>query len=98
MGEKFSQKNRKTMFNAEKLTVMFGLKSIPPRVINLFRGIPFSHEDKIHEHIQESLSLEKGEQREILLGVFTRACRFLQGGFLQKIPYFERKELPNKAG
>ena len=26
---------------------------------NLFRGIPFSHEDKIHEHIQESLLLRR---------------------------------------
>ena len=31
------------------------LKSLPPSVDNLFRGIPFSHEDKIHEHIKESL-------------------------------------------
>ena len=26
---------------------------------NLFRGIPFSHEDKIHEHILESLIARK---------------------------------------
>ena len=36
-----------------------GLKSLPPSVTNLFRGIPFSYEDKIHEHIQESLLLGK---------------------------------------
>ena len=31
---------------------------------NSFKGIPFSHEDEIHEH------------REILLVVFTRFCKF----------------------
>ena len=52
---------------------------------NLFRGIPFSHEDKIHEHIQESLLLG-GEQREILLAVFSRFCRFSKGAFCRKSP------------
>ena len=28
-----------------------------PSVNSFFRGIPFSHEDKIHEHIKESLLL-----------------------------------------
>ena len=30
--------------------------SFPPSVTNLFRGIPFSHEDKIPEQVQESLA------------------------------------------
>ena len=30
---------------------------LPLIVNNLFRGIPVSHEDKIHEHIQVSLLL-----------------------------------------
>ena len=37
---------------------VFGkLKSLPRGVNNLFKEIPFSHEDKIHEHTQESLLL-----------------------------------------
>ena len=52
---------------------------------NLFRGISFSQEDKIHEHIKEALLLE-GEQREILLAVFTRFCRFSKGAFCSKSP------------
>ena len=52
---------------------------------NLFRGIPFSHEDKIHEQIQESLLLEM-EKREILLGVFTYFCMVSKGAFCRKSP------------
>ena len=36
-----------------------GLKNLPPNVNDLFRGIPFSHEDKVHEQIQESLLLRR---------------------------------------
>ena len=35
-------------------------KSLSPSVNNLFRGIPFSHEDKIHQDIQESFLLGRG--------------------------------------
>ena len=45
-----------------------GLKSLLNSMNNLFRGIPFSLEGKIHE--------DNGEQREILLVGFTPFCRF----------------------
>ena len=64
-----------------------GLKSLPPGVNNLLRAIPFSHEDKIHEHIQESLLLGRRTK-----GNF--ACCFSQvseRGSLQKISYFDKK-------
>ena len=32
-----------------------GLKSRPPSVNSLFKGIPFSQEDERHEHMLESL-------------------------------------------
>ena len=63
----------------------------PPSVNNFVKGIPFSHEDKIHEHVQESLLLGRrtGEN-------FACCCRsFLQvfeRGFPQKISYFDGKE------
>ena len=34
-----------------------GFKSLPPSVNRLFKGIPFPHDDKIQEHIQEPLLL-----------------------------------------
>ena len=74
-----------------------GLKSILPCVNNLFRGIPFSHEDKIHEHTQESFLLRRRTK-----GNFACCfCSFLQvfkRGFLQKISSFNGKEWPIKAG
>ena len=51
----------------------------------LFRGIPFSDEDKIHERIQESLLLGR-RTKEILLAVFDRFCRFSKGAFCRKSP------------
>ena len=69
-------------------------KSLPPCVNNLFRGISFSDEDTIHEHIQEI-------QESLLLGRRTKGnlawCfhSFLlvsKRGFLQKISHFNWKE------
>ena len=37
-----------------KCFIFVGLINLAPSVSNLFRGIPFSYEDKLHEHIQES--------------------------------------------
>ena len=39
----------------------------------------------MHEHIQESYCQE-GEQREILLAVIARFCRFSKGAFYRKSP------------
>ena len=52
---------------------------------NLVKGIPFSHEDKIHEHIQESLLLER-RTKGILLAVFARFNRFSKIAFCGKSP------------
>ena len=47
-----------------------------PSVNNLFRAIPLSHEDKIHEHTQKSLLLGR---RTNLLALFAHFCRFSKG-------------------
>ena len=52
---------------------------------NSFRGIPFSHEDNIHEHIQESLLLGRRTKGN-LLAVFTRFSRFSKGALCRKSP------------
>ena len=64
---------------------------------NLFRGIPFSHEDKIHDHIQEFLLLGR-KQREVLLGVFTLFCRFSKGAFCRKSPTLTERNDRLKPG
>ena len=64
---------------------------------SLIQGISFSNEDKIHEHILESLLLE-GKQREILLGVFTRFCRFPKRAFSRKSPFSTRRNDRLKPG
>ena len=67
------------------------LKSLPPIVDNLFKEIPFSHEDKIHERIQGSLLLRRRTKVNfaccfgLFLQVFERAN-------LQKISHFDGKE------
>ena len=60
------------------------------------RGISFSHEDKIHEHTQESLLLgrrTKGNLASCLHSFF----QVFEKGFLQKISYFNGKAWPIKA-
>ena len=48
-------------------------KSLPPSVDDLFRGIPFSHEDKIHEHIQGRRQPKKtGMEKEGVWGLAPR--------------------------
>ena len=64
---------------------------------NLFRGIPFTHEDKIHELIQESLLLERRTKGN-LASRFHSILQVFERGFLQKISYFDGKEWPIKAG
>ena len=59
----------------------------------LFRKFPFSHEDKIHEHIQESLSQGRRTKRN-LSWCFHSFLYMFERGFLQKISYFEGKEWP----
>ena len=44
-------------FQSRFSTFFHGLKNLAPIVNNLFKGIPFSHEDKIHENAQEPLLL-----------------------------------------
>ena len=83
---------------------LVGLKSLPLTSYKIFRGIPFSQEDKIHEHIQEALLLGKitkgnlGGQREIWLGVFSRFCRFSKGAFGVKSPIFTGRNDRLKSG
>ena len=67
------------------------LKSLPPSVNNLFRGISFSHEDKIHEHIQESLLLGRRTKGNFAC-YFRSFLQVFERGFLQKISYFDGKE------
>ena len=68
-----------------------GLKGLPPSVNNLFKGIPFSHEDNIHKHIQESLLLDGGT-KGYLAWCFHSFLQVFERGFLQKIFYFDGKE------
>ena len=68
-----------------------GLKSLHPSVNNLFRGIPFSHGDKIHEHIHESL-LRGRRTKGNLAGCIHSFLQVFERGYLQKISYFDGKE------
>ena len=68
-----------------------GLKSLFPSVNNLFKEIPFSHEDKIHEHIQESLLLGR-RTKENLARCLPSFLQVFQWGFLQKISFFDGNE------
>ena len=71
--------------------VLEGLKSLPPGVNNLFRGIPFSHEDKIHEHIQELLLLGRRTKGNFAC-CFRSFLQVFERAFLQKISFFDGKE------
>ena len=57
-----------------------GLKSLLPTMDNLFNGIPFSHEAKIHEHIE-------GRQREILPIVCTHFVGFQKELPVESLPF-----------
>ena len=72
------------------------LKSLPPSVNNLFRGSPFSQEDKIYEHIQESLLVGRRTKGNFAC-CFRSFLQVFERGFLQKISYFDGKEWPIKA-
>ena len=63
----------------------------------LFKGIAFSHEDKIHERIQESLLLGRRTKGN-LASCFHPFLQVFERGFLQEISYFDGKEWPIKAG
>ena len=69
------------------------LKSLPFGVNNLFRGIPLSHEDKIHEQTQESLLLGRRTKGNL-------ACCFhsLLQVFEREISCFDGEELSITAG
>ena len=54
--------------------------------INLFKGILFSYEDKIHEQIQ--VASFKGK----FCLLFSHALQVFDRGFLQEISHFNRKE------
>ena len=60
-------------------------------------GIPFSHEGKIHEQIQEPLLLGNRTKGNLAL-CFHSFSQVFGRGFLQNISDFEGKELPIKAG
>ena len=68
-----------------------GLKSLSPGVNNLLRGNPFSHEDKIHEHVQESSLLGRKTKGNFAC-CFRSLLQVFESGFLQKISYFDGKE------
>ena len=51
----------------------------------------------MHEHIQESLSLERSTKGN-LAWCFHSFLQVFERGFLQKISYFDGKEWPIKAG
>ena len=51
----------------------------------------------MHEHIQESFLLG-GDQREILLGVFTRFCRFSTGAFCRISPVSMGRDSRSQPG
>ena len=68
-----------------------GLKSLPPSVNNFFRGIPFSHEDKIHEHIQESFLLGRRAKGNFAC-CFRSFLQVFEKGFVQRISFFDEKE------
>ena len=55
---------------------------------NLFRGIPFSHEEKLHEYIQHPT----------LLAVSARFCRLTKGAFCGKSPISIRRNDRLKPG
>ena len=75
-----------------------GLKSLPPSVNNLFRGIPFSHEDKMHEHIQES-SLLGWRTKRNLAWCFHSFLQVFKKGFCRKSPILMgRNEWPIRPG
>ena len=40
-----------------------GVKGFPPSVNNLFKGIPFSHEDKIHEQAHPGVIIARKENK-----------------------------------
>ena len=65
--------------------------SLPPRVYDLFTGIPFSQVDKKHEHIQESLLMGKITKGN-LAWCFHLFLQVFDRGILQKISYFNGKE------
>ena len=64
---------------------------------NWFSGIPFSHEDKVHEHIQKSLLLE-GRTKGNFACCFCSFLQVFERGFQQKISIFDGKERLIKAG
>ena len=64
----------------------------------LFRGIPLSHKDKIHEYIQMLLLRGKRIKGGSLASYFNSFLQIFERGFLHKIPHFDEKEWPIKAG
>ena len=71
--------------------------SLPPSVNNLCKGISFSHEDKIHEHVRESLLLGRRTKGNFAC-CFHSFLQVFERGFLQKISYFDWKEDRFKPG
>ena len=65
-----------------------GMTSLLPSMNNLFRGISFSQEDKIHEHIQVSLLLGRRTK-----GKFAACfCRLSKGLSAENL-VFRREEM-----
>ena len=75
-----------------------GSKKYPHYSINnLLRGIPFSQEDEIHEHIQVSVLLGRST-KETLACCFHSFLQDFERGLLRKISHFDGKEWPINAG
>ena len=89
-------KTPRELWTKEKICPLCWLKSLPPGVNNLFRGIPFSQGDEKHEHTQESLLLGR-KTKGNLAWCFHSFLQVFARGVLQKISYFDGKEWPIKA-
>ena len=71
-----------------------GLKSLPPSVNNLFSGFPFSHEDNLHEQIEESLLLGRRTKGNLAwcFHSFLQLLQVSKGAFCRISPILTGRE------
>ena len=65
------------------------IKSLPPSMNNLFKGIPFFHEEKTHEYMQMSLLALRRTKRNL---AFSLVFAAFQIGLSAENSYFDGKE------
>ena len=68
-----------------------------PSPYNFSTGVPFSQQDKIHEHIKVSLLLGRRTKGD-LAGCFYSFLQVSESGFLQKIFHLDWKNGKLKLG